>query len=125
MKKLKYKIGEYGDVCAVVDCEFGSPEFTAMLEDEELWNAIFPELPENEPEEWCSQHVTDKLRDLLSFSPNAEENYRRLDELADKYTGGNFPFAVSALRKACFELADGGASDEDLLAAAEATLAGK
>ena len=125
MKKLKYEIGEYGDVSAVVDCEFGSPEFMAMLEDKELWNAIFPELPENDPEEWHSQSVTDKLRDLLSFTPNAEENYRRLDELADKYTGGNFPFAVSALRKACFELAETGASDEELLAAAEATLAGK
>ena len=96
-----------------------------MLEDEERWLALFPELPEYEPEEWFTQRVTARLRNMLLFSPNAEENYRRVDELADKYTGGNFPFAVSALRKACFELAETGASDEELLTAAEATLAGK
>ena len=125
MDKVKYTIGEFGDVGPVIDYPINSPEFGALLEDEERWLALFPELPEYEPEEWFTQRVTARLRNMLLFSPNAEENYRRVDELADKYTGGNFPFAVSALRKACFELAETGASDEELFAAAEATLAGK
>ena len=124
MDKVRYYIDELGDVGPDIEYPINSPEFGALLADKERWLALFPELPENEPEEWYEQRVTDKLRDLLSFSPHAEVNYRRVEELADKYTGGKFAFAVSALRRACFEL-DDGASDEELLAAAEVALTGK